>query len=54
MSTFALQARAVNKRFGAIAAAQDLNVAVPLLPMFVIFLQIPPRAVKTSTTFTLF
>ncbi len=30
MSTFALQARSVSKRFGAVAAAQDLNVAVPV------------------------
>ncbi len=30
MSAFALQARAVNKRFGAVAAAQDLNVTVPV------------------------
>ncbi len=30
MTTYALQARAVNKRFGAVAAAQDLNVAVPV------------------------
>jgi branched-chain amino acid transport system ATP-binding protein len=29
VSTYALQAQGVNKRFGAVAAAQDINVSVP-------------------------